>query len=287
MQLVEQKKINLDAEVRTYVPYFPKKEWPVTVRQLLGHIGGISHYKDEQKELHIKDHKTTREAIAIFEGFDLIAEPGTSYNYSSYGYNLLGATSMSTRDGRLTNYAMGWDTTPYGGRYMIAHSGGQQETSTLLYILPTRKMVMAIGMNFESSDPGVYLDRPIHYLTGAPFIVYLYSADRSKSSLADAINTTFNYGLSYFDRFQKPMTSDPGELAKAFAYFNDVVDLNKSKANPKEATKKIREGVHPVGQESFTKVGSYVAARLAEKHGAAKLDTYAALGGLATSRTPP
>ena len=40
LQLVEKGKIDLDAEVQTYVPYFPKKQWPVTVRQVLGHLGG-------------------------------------------------------------------------------------------------------------------------------------------------------------------------------------------------------------------------------------------------------
>ena len=91
LQLVEKGKINLDAEVQTYVPYFPRKQWPVTVRQLLGHLGGISHYKNPANESHIKTRKSTREAIAIFETFDLVAEPGTRYSYSSYGYNLLGA----------------------------------------------------------------------------------------------------------------------------------------------------------------------------------------------------
>ena len=376
MQLVDKKKIDLDAEVQTYVSYFPRKQWPVTVRQVLGHIGGISHYKNPQNELHIKEYKNTREAIAIFQDFDLVAEPGTRYNYSSYGYNLLAAiveaasgmsfgdymkqnvwgpagmadtrlddpedvipnrvrgyrllngevknsefvdissrfgggglrstvpdllkyatnfmegkllssegmitstTSMSTRDGRLTNYAMGWDTTPYGGRYMIAHSGGQQETSTLLYILPTRKLALAAALNFESGDPAVYLDRLFHLVTGAPFEVYPYSADRAKLTLTQAINNTFNYGLSYYEHFGKPMTTDAAELAKAFAYFNDSVDLNKIKADPQEATKRNREGAHPVAQQAFTKVGSYMAAKLAEKHGAAKLDSYAALSGL-------
>jgi len=90
LQLVEKGEIDLDAEVQSYVPYFPRKRWPVTVRQLLGHLGGISHYRASE-ELHIKEHKDTREAVAIFENFDLVAEPGTKYSYSSYGYNLLGA----------------------------------------------------------------------------------------------------------------------------------------------------------------------------------------------------
>ncbi len=91
LQLVEKGKIDLDAEVQAYVPYFPRKKWPVTVRLLLGNLGGISHYKDYDKEGHIKVHKDTKEALAIFSDFDLVAEPGTKLNYSSYGFNLLGA----------------------------------------------------------------------------------------------------------------------------------------------------------------------------------------------------
>jgi len=91
LQLVEKGRIDLDAEVQTYVPHFPRKRWPVTVRQLLGHLGGISHYQNYDIEGHIKEYKDTRDALAIFADFDLVAEPGTKYHYSSYGYNLLGA----------------------------------------------------------------------------------------------------------------------------------------------------------------------------------------------------
>ncbi len=90
LQLSEQGKIDLDAEIQTYVPYFPRKPHPVTVRQLLGHLGGITHYKNRDVELHIKEHKNTRETLAIFQDYDLVVEPGTKYSYSTYGYNLLG-----------------------------------------------------------------------------------------------------------------------------------------------------------------------------------------------------
>jgi CubicO group peptidase (beta-lactamase class C family) len=91
LRLADEGKLDLDAEVQTYVPYFPRKPHPVTVRQLLAHQGGISHYRDYDKEGRIKDPKTTREAIAIFADFDLVNEPGTKFSYSSYGFNLLGA----------------------------------------------------------------------------------------------------------------------------------------------------------------------------------------------------
>jgi len=91
MQLAEAGKLDLDAEIQTYVPDFPQKRWRVTPRLLLGHLGGISHYRDYAREGHIKEHKNTREALAIFRDFPLVAKPGTRYHYSSYGFNLLGA----------------------------------------------------------------------------------------------------------------------------------------------------------------------------------------------------
>lgn len=89
LQLAEKGKINLDNEIQKYVPYFPRKNYPVIIRYLLGHIGGIPHYKSFD-ELHIKIPMDTKEAIEIFAHYDLVAEPGTVYHYSSYGYNLLG-----------------------------------------------------------------------------------------------------------------------------------------------------------------------------------------------------
>lgn len=91
LELVEQGKIDLDAEVHTYLPWFPEKPHPITVRQILGHLGGISHYQNYDAEGHFREPMNTREAIAVFADFDLVAEPGTRYQYSSYGYNLLGA----------------------------------------------------------------------------------------------------------------------------------------------------------------------------------------------------
>lgn len=98
LKLYENNKLHLDDPVNKYVPYFPNKKWPVTIRQLLGHIGGISHYKNYEKEGHIKENKDTKESIEIFDDFKLVAKPGTDFNYSSYGYNLLGAVIEEVSD---------------------------------------------------------------------------------------------------------------------------------------------------------------------------------------------
>ena len=39
--LLEQNRLNLDDEIQAYVPEYPKKQWPVTLRQLMGHLGGV------------------------------------------------------------------------------------------------------------------------------------------------------------------------------------------------------------------------------------------------------
>ncbi len=88
MQLVEQGKVKLDDEVQVYVPSFPKKSAPITIRQLLGHQGGIRHYQGDEM-LSAKHYDTVEAALAIFKDDPLIAEPGTKYSYTTYGYNLL------------------------------------------------------------------------------------------------------------------------------------------------------------------------------------------------------
>jgi CubicO group peptidase (beta-lactamase class C family) len=91
MQLVEQGRIDLDSEIQRYVPSFPKMQWPVTIRELLGHLSGIRHYQGDA-ELDSTRHYTDRlEPLKIFSADPLLFEPGTKYSYTTYGFNLLGA----------------------------------------------------------------------------------------------------------------------------------------------------------------------------------------------------
>src|SRR5258706_7277197 len=39
--LLENGRLKLDDEIQTYVPAFPKKQWPVTLRELMGHTAGV------------------------------------------------------------------------------------------------------------------------------------------------------------------------------------------------------------------------------------------------------
>ena len=88
--LYEQGKINLDAPIQTYVPYFPKKKDDITLRQLGGHLAGIWHYQGSEFMSQI-NYETVKEGIDIFKDSDLIHPPGSQYSYSSYGWNLISA----------------------------------------------------------------------------------------------------------------------------------------------------------------------------------------------------
>jgi CubicO group peptidase (beta-lactamase class C family) len=89
MQLAEEGKLDLDAPVQKYVPTFPEKPWPITSRELLGHLGGIRHYEPGELE-QTRHFPTLLDALTLFEKDPLVAEPGTRYSYSTYGYTLLG-----------------------------------------------------------------------------------------------------------------------------------------------------------------------------------------------------
>jgi serine beta-lactamase-like protein LACTB, mitochondrial len=92
-RLVEDGRLDLDAPVQQYVPGFPAKPWPITTRQLTSHTAGIRHYDgDLQSVLSCAPHfHSVTKGLTIFQDDPLLFEPGTSYSYSSYGWNLVSA----------------------------------------------------------------------------------------------------------------------------------------------------------------------------------------------------
>lgn len=377
LQLVEAWRVDLDAEVQAYLPDFPKKKWPVTVRQLLGHLGGISHYKNYAVEGRIKVPKTTREALAIFQDFDLVAEPGTRYNYSSYGYNLLGAViegasgmsygdyirsyifeplgmndsgmddpvrlipnrvrgyrliggkirnseyvdvssrfaaggtrstvvdllkyakgimenrllkeetirmmfaSMATRKGYLTGYGMGWRVIPWRGHFQISHGGSQPETRTHLLIFPTERFAVAMASNREGANLIPYIQRLTELVLEEDMSLRIYVRDRQDQPLYEACAQAFSYGLSQYDWGGGMTARDRRDLDQAFVYFNTWVREDAVDQELSDLRRKIKEGIHPVSGEAFTKVGSFMASVLEQAFGTQGLRRCRRLGPLA------
>jgi CubicO group peptidase (beta-lactamase class C family) len=90
--LYERGRIDLDAPVQTYVPKYPRKQWTVTTRQLLGDVAGVHRIRGDNNDNLPRDHCTSLDqALETFAGEPLLFAPGTKYRFSTYGWILLSA----------------------------------------------------------------------------------------------------------------------------------------------------------------------------------------------------
>jgi CubicO group peptidase (beta-lactamase class C family) len=121
-RLVEDGKVDLDASIERYVPGFPKKPWPVTTRQLAGHTSGIRHYRqDHSGPLKGAPHfASVSKALTIFQNDPLLFEPGTSYSYSSYAWNLVAAVIEGASRDEFLSYMQRTVFEPLGLRSIAA-----------------------------------------------------------------------------------------------------------------------------------------------------------------------
>jgi len=253
LELWERGALDLDAPVQKYCPAFPQKEWPITTRELLGHLGGIRHYNPDGKgdipEDRARHFASMKESLELFAGDPLVAKPGTKFHYSTYGYTVAGCvlegaasekfmdflrknvfesagmqqtrdddffavvphrsrwyhkdkggvvrnagvldssykipgggiisnaddmanfeaailahtllkpatrdlmwTSLKAADGKETGYGLGWGIMDKFGLHLLAHTGGQQGTSTALAVVPARNAGVVVLCNLDSVD---------------------------------------------------------------------------------------------------------------------------------------
>lgn len=91
MRLRQQGRINLDSPVQRFLPGFSQQP-PITLRQLAGHLGGIRHYRPEDRGLTLRHFDSVEETANLVAGDPLVHPPGSRYVYSSFGYNVLAAS---------------------------------------------------------------------------------------------------------------------------------------------------------------------------------------------------
>lgn len=89
--LLEQGRLKLDEKIQTYVPAFPEKQWPVTLRQLMGHVAGLRNDGGDEGPLLGRPCERAFDGLEAFGGRSLLFEPGTQYRFSSYGWILVSA----------------------------------------------------------------------------------------------------------------------------------------------------------------------------------------------------
>jgi CubicO group peptidase (beta-lactamase class C family) len=100
--LLENNKLKLDDEIQTYVPDFPKKQWPVTLRQLMAQIAGVR--ADAGDEESLEPCESTADGLKRFADRPLLFEPGTGYRASSYGWILVSAAVEAAANDRFFDF---------------------------------------------------------------------------------------------------------------------------------------------------------------------------------------
>ena len=96
--LLEKGRLKLDDVIQTHVPEFPGKQWPVTLRQLMGHVAGVRNDGGDEGPLFSVHCDRPVEALPHFAERPLLFEPGTEYRYSSYGWILVSAAVEAAAD---------------------------------------------------------------------------------------------------------------------------------------------------------------------------------------------
>ncbi|WP_313790440.1 serine hydrolase domain-containing protein [Flagellimonas ochracea] len=86
-KMIEEQIVDLDASFYNYVPYYPKKKYSFTLRQLAGHTAGVRSYRG--KEYALNKPYSIKDSIEVFQGDPLVFEPGKGYLYNSFDFVLL------------------------------------------------------------------------------------------------------------------------------------------------------------------------------------------------------
>jgi CubicO group peptidase (beta-lactamase class C family) len=89
MELAAEGKLDLDKPAQQYCAAF-KGHPEVTARELLSHRSGVHHYKSPATEINTIRYASLSEAVASFTGDPLEFPAGTRFQYSSYGFTVLG-----------------------------------------------------------------------------------------------------------------------------------------------------------------------------------------------------
>jgi len=93
--LLEKERLHLDAEIQTPVSAFPEKQWPMTLRQVMGHTAGVRPDGGDEEPLFRERCERTADGLKRVADRDLLFEPGTRYRYSTYGWILVSAAVES------------------------------------------------------------------------------------------------------------------------------------------------------------------------------------------------
>ena len=91
---VDQGLLELDAIIGDSITNWSRKEWDFSMRQLISHTAGVGNYKDfgfrsaKYTLCNCYAFETAADGLLVFDPYELLYEPGTSFAYSTFDVNL-------------------------------------------------------------------------------------------------------------------------------------------------------------------------------------------------------
>ncbi len=152
--LLEKGRLKLDDPIQAYVPEFPAQPWPVTLRQLMGHLAGVRNDGGDEGPLLSKPCERPVEGLPHFAERPLLFEPGARYHYSSYGWIVVSAAVEAAAQQPLFTFM----------RRQIFEPLGMDDTKPDSATAPGPNRATPYFPRF-AADPryGLHLMRPVDY----------------------------------------------------------------------------------------------------------------------------
>jgi serine beta-lactamase-like protein LACTB, mitochondrial len=162
--LLEEGRLQLDEVIQTYVPDFPQKQWPVTLRHLMGHLAGVRNDGGDEGPLLSMRCERPVDALPPFADRPLLFEPETEYRFSSYGWILVSAAVEAAANEPFLSFMRKRIFEPLGMRDTMADSAAKPIPNRATPYFPR-----------FAADPryGLHLMRPIDYSCYAGSSVFL------------------------------------------------------------------------------------------------------------------
>lgn len=144
MQLVGQGKIDLDAPVTKYLPYFrldDPRYTSITIRQMVTHTSGMPDVKDYEWNKPQNDDGALERYVRSLKGEKLLWDPGSRFAYSNMAFEVLGDVIAKVSGKSFEDYV----------EQQILEPVGMRSSTVLMKNADPRKLASGYTKN-KSSD---------------------------------------------------------------------------------------------------------------------------------------
>jgi CubicO group peptidase (beta-lactamase class C family) len=177
IQLWEQEKIDLDAPLVKYLPYFRMKDErykTITIRQMLSHVSGMPDVEDYEWDKPQYDDGALERYVRSLSNLSLIAAPGTTFRYSNMAYEILGDVIAKVSGESFEDYVKHHILEPL-----------DMKTSTLLVKKADPKLLTSPHVLDESYEPVVSRVFPYNRMHSPSSTLYSNVLDMSRWAIAN------------------------------------------------------------------------------------------------------